>query len=559
MDKNCLTRFSIILLFLLSSINCIAQIGALQGRIDSLLETKKYKKDATGISFCILKDNKIIYERQFGLANIEKQIPITASTIFNIGSITKQFTAACIFLLENQHKLSTTDSIQKFIPELPSFGYSITLNNLLTHTSGIPDHLEVFGLQNNYNRNRLSADRIISFLNSAPTLSFIPGERFAYCNTGYMLLALVIERVSGMAINTFAQQNIFTPLQMSTASFNKYESDGMNDGTLSYFVSKNKFKVRSSPEPNAIGATGVFGSLRDFVKWNNNFTDNILNKKDTSFIRKMQRSFLLNNSTKTNYGGGLIIKPYKGYISIEHGGGWNDFLAQFRRIPELGITILIASNSNANSPFLVCDQITDLLIPNTSLNNLVGNNNELKMHPSKFEGIFIDPNNVVRQIKFKNDSLKITDLSSPQKNFAYISFKRNIADSAFIFLDNNGDSLEFIMETDSIVKGFYWEGGHYFRYRRFYQGLKNTTLQEINQWAGKYESKELKQKLKIKYIRKENRLKMFPIFFKGYNLEYIGGNVFKVKNEPIYLRFSKDNLELGNEWVFGLRLKRSEP
>ena len=296
------------------------------------------------------------------MANIKKTIPVNADTRFNVGSITKQFTAACIHLLEEQGKLNRNDSIQKYIPELPSFGNTITLNHLLAHTSGIPDHMEILGLKRNYSTIRLDPGYTIEFLKKAPFLTFKPGENFAYCNTGYMLLAITVARVSGMSIQQFAQKNIFIPLNMKSAIYTNTEADGMPDGTVSYSLKNSKYKVKKKPQRNALGSTGVFGTLRDFVKWNQNLSDNQLGEKHKDLTENMQKTYYLNDGSSINYGGGLILKPFKGNKCIEHAGGWNNFLAQFRTLPNTGITVLIASNTGANSPFAVCDEISDLLL-----------------------------------------------------------------------------------------------------------------------------------------------------------------------------------------------------
>jgi len=528
-----------------------------QQRLDSLLTTKKYAPNAAGISFCVKHKGKIVYERCFGLANIKKQIPVTASTKFNMASITKQFTACCILILESEGKLSRADSIQRYLPELPSFGHTITLNHLLAHSSGIPDHLEVLGLQNNYTRKRLNPDWVLKFLQQHPFLSFPPGERFAYCNTGYMLLSMIVERLSGRSFSEFAEQRIFGPLQMNQSCIAFREHEGLGDSTLSYYLDKQKLKVESDPEPNAIGATGLFGTTRDLMLWQAALDRVVLPKAADSVLRQMQQSYYLNDAGSAQYGPGLILKPYRGYLSREHAGGWNNFLVQCKGLPELELSVIVASNSTANSPFLVCDQICDLFLPNSATARpLQTQYAKLLLPPSAFVGTYIDPGNVVRQVKLTQDTLTLNHFEPSSKSITKLYYQGSQGDSLQLFVDDQRDTVQFKVDRNGRAKGFYWEGGHYFRYKRYYEKLDDVPSSAIKACADTYRSKIFAQKLRFSYSTTRQRLKMFPVFYKGYALQHIGGLVFKLLDDSIFIRFTPGGLILGNDWVSGLPFER---
>ncbi|MBL7810209.1 MAG: beta-lactamase family protein, partial [Saprospiraceae bacterium] len=302
--------------------------------LDSLLQTYSLGKQAPGFAVCIVEHGKIVYEFQTGLANLDQNNPITSNTIFNIGSVSKQFTAACVALLQEQGKLRLTDPVHKYIPELPDFGAEITLNHLISHTSGLHGHIDVMNLAMKYKNERLQPKAIFDFYRKMPTLAFPPGTDFAYNNTAYQLLSIVIERVSGMSTAEFMQKEIFTPLGMKDTRFCLLESEGMPDGTVSYrYQERRKQYIKDNKTHNMLGATGVHCTLRDLALWQDNFDRNTLVKSNPAFFSEMELMYLLNDNTRTHYGRGLLVKQYKGKKTVEHGGGWNSFLIQSRRFP----------------------------------------------------------------------------------------------------------------------------------------------------------------------------------------------------------------------------------
>jgi CubicO group peptidase (beta-lactamase class C family) len=555
-------RITILLLFISGTVpgqtiqlkTNFAKNKLLQDNIDSIVLAKyAFRQSNPGSSILVVKDGEVIYKRNIGMANVEKNIPITDNTIFNIGSVTKQFTAFCILKLEEDGKLNLQDSIQKYIPELPNFDETITLNHLLSHTSGIPDYLEVLGLKNKFNKNRLQTDYMLNFFKKYHTLSFKPGERFSYSNTGYMMLRIIIERVSGTSINNYSNEQIFKPLKMHSAKFTYYEKDGMPDGTRSYYFSKNKFKAHKPIQPNAMGATGVFCNLEDYQKWDANFSHPTLKTKN--IVAKMRQQYILNNGSKSGYGSGIIIKPYKGYISEEHSGGWNSFLVQFRRMPELGLSVFVASISIENKPFKICDEITDLFLPEKISSEPSFENSNINLNEeNNLMGTYIDANNVVRKVKNNNGLICISNYTDTNKVIQKLKFLTSVGDSLIQFMDGNLDTLQFV-KKDNKIKGFYWEGGTYFRFKRFYKKIELTDskLASLN---GKYRSNEMQYHFKIK-SKEGNKLTLKPVFFKKYSLNYLGGNVFKTKNEPIYFRFYKGYVSVGNEWVSNLILSKN--
>ncbi|MFN0215282.1 MAG: serine hydrolase domain-containing protein [Saprospiraceae bacterium] len=529
-----------------------------QPKLDSLLSKKSVGAYAPGFAVCIQENGKIVYEHQSGLANLKLQKPITTETIFNIGSVTKQFTAACVLLLEEQGKLRRSDPIQKYIPELPDFGQVITLDHLIGHTSGLHSHLDVLNLRVKYKNSRLSPASIFSFYQQSPVLAFAPGTDFAYNNTAYSILCMVIERVSGMKTGDFMQKHIFQPLGMQHATFCLIEGDALTDGTVSYSykAGKKRYKKDNSTH-NMLGATGVHCSLRDLALWQNNFDHNRLGKGDPDLIRKMETTYHLNDGTPTHYGAGLLLKDYRGIPTIEHGGGWNSFLLQCRRFPLQGISVLVASNNDHSSPFPLADDICDILLTFKPLPEKASSDLNLLSVPSaNLEGKYLSFNNRLRHVRRDADTLKISIDESSKKREISFRFNPNLSsDTLLSFYDPiTGFPLQFIMAENGRVKGFFWEGGEYFQCRRFFEKLDETPVSTKN-WAGMYSAKDFEQKVRVRRKGKA-ALKLKPVLFISYSLKPITGSVFKIPGDRVIVRFSEKGFVLGHDYVSNLTFSK---
>ena len=549
-------------LLVLSAMPLFAQkvdTTALFAAFDKVVLAAQYKPTDPGFAVMVIKEGRIIYQRQRGMANTAQNIPIKPNTLFSTGSVTKQFTAACVYLLEEQGKLSTQDSIQKYLPELPWLGHTVKVSHLISHTSGIPDHMEIAGMQNKFKNDILHPAYALKDLQQNPVLSFAPGTDFVYCNTGYMLLSMIVERVSGMSIHNFTSQQIFEPLGMKNTNYHQYRKDALPDHTESYAfdAKKQQFKAEK-PLASAIGAVGVQTTLHDFFLWDQNFYNNKLGKADPSFISKMQTTDTLLDGSKVYYGGGLFLSPYRRWEqTVSHTGGWNGFLMDYRRFPNSEISIVVASNNDHTSPFRIADTLSDII---------------LKFKPYKFShqpladktadqfvGVFLSANNFVHHVVNRNGNLFVVPPYSKDAKGLELFFIAKREDGKYSFWDEKGEKLFFEVDEKGDVKGLYWEGGHFFKVQnRYYQKLAAapTTAQAAEKYAGKYRSETRKQRLKVKYSKKHRALVVKPVFFLSYPLEPLGGNVYRVKGEQIVLRFEPQHLILGNDWVYGLRFKK---
>lgn len=530
-----------------------------QASIDSLLAAHPASPDEPGFAVCIVDDGGIVYERQYGLSDVARHKPMTATTSFNIGSITKQFTAAAILLLEEQGKLRRTDDIRRYIPELPDLGYAITINHLIAHTSGIHSLPEVVSMSGKVSNKKMTLDYLLKWLQKNPVLAFRPGTDFSYSNSAYMLLLCIVERASGMSAEAYMTLQIFEPLGMKSAKLALRESDGMPEGHPSYYLIKNgkKFK-KSGSYFNALGATGLHCNLRDLALWQLNFEHNKLGKEGQAFISKMETSYALDNGASTHYGAGLILKNYHDLPVVEHSGGWNGFLIQCRRFPKERLSVIVASNNDKHSPFvltdLICDQIFSYKKDTTTTASGMAS---LPIDPNALVGTFLSDRNAVRYVKRSGDTLWISSRNSPQKRIVLQYDPTSLSDTAIVFKEaKTGIPVQFVYDKAKKIRGMHWEGGGYFVVRRFYEKLQPPTGVKF-QYAGRYSADYFGRKLTIRQHRKSGKFFVKPVFFMKYRLEQLSDSIFAVRDQDVIFRFSGDKVAIGDHWVSNIWLRRT--
>ncbi len=317
----------------------------LKAYIEELSKKEIKDENGPGLSLLVAKNGETIYQSSFGKANIELNVNMNTDNIFQIGSMTKQFTAIAILMLEEEGKLSITDSITKYIKDYPN-GHKITIHHLLTHTSGIKDFTKIKTLKDITSK-EMSPTMMIDFFKTE-AVDFKPGEKFDYNNSGYFLLGHIIELTSGLTYKDFIEQKIFKPLSMIHTSYNSDRNIIMNraygyqkkDTT---FVNKT---VINYSIPFASGA--LMSNLEDMLKWQNALSKGLLLKKEN--VNKAFRKYKLNNGEETNYGYGWHIRTINNKVSLEHGGSIFGFKSMAVYIPEEDIYVVGFTNCDCISP-----------------------------------------------------------------------------------------------------------------------------------------------------------------------------------------------------------------
>ncbi len=325
-------------------------------KVDSLL-TSKYQSDAPGATFLIAEKGNIIYQKAFGLSNLELKTPMKINQVFELGSITKQFTAIAILMLAEKGKLHLSDTLDKYIFDYPN-GNKITIHHLLTHTSGVKNFTSVKGLHK-IEKEDLSPEELINFFKNEP-IDFAPGEAFKYSNSGYVLLGHIIEQVSGEKYSDFISQHIFKTLGMT----NSYYASNRNviENRASGYNKKNgEYKNNRYISFNIPYAEGsLMSTTVDMFKWQKAITNNLLINQKTT--QNAFTNYTLNTNKQINYGYGWHIRTIDGMQSFEHGGSIMGFKSMGIYLPESDIYIIGLSNCDCNSPTKVVKEIASLAI-----------------------------------------------------------------------------------------------------------------------------------------------------------------------------------------------------
>jgi CubicO group peptidase (beta-lactamase class C family) len=332
-------------------------------RIDQIMSLWD-TKDSPGASIAVVQNGQTVFSKGYGMANLEYDVPIETNSIFHIASISKQVTAFAILLLEEDGKLSMDDDIRDYLPEVPDFGTPITLRHLANHTSGLRDQWNLIVMAGWRMDDVITTEQVMRLVAKQKELNFQPGEEFLYCNTGFTLLAEIVNRVTGMSFADFTQQRIFTPLQMENTLFYDDHEKLVKNRVYSYYKDGNNYQ-KSKLSYAIPGATSLFTTPEDLAKWAMNFENPKVGTEES--LRKMEVKGVLNNGDSTNYGLGQSIDTYNGLYKVGHGGSDAGFRSQISRFPNEKFAVIVFGNESSFSSSRIANQITDLYLSESYL------------------------------------------------------------------------------------------------------------------------------------------------------------------------------------------------
>lgn len=322
------------------------------------------KSTSPGCALAILKDGEIIYKKSYGMANLEYDIPISPSSKFHVASISKQFTAAAILRLAAEGKISLAADIRKYLPEVPDFGYAITFNHLLHHTSGLRDQWDLQKLAGWRSDDVITENDITDMLKRQRSLNFVPGDEFSYSNTGYTLLGMAVKRITGVPLHDYVDSVFFVPLGMRNTYFHHDHAEVIPNRTSAYLEQKSKWRI-FLPVFDNYGATGLFTTVEDLAEWDKNFYTKKVG--DSNFIKAMEQIGSLNDNTPLIYASGLVIEDYKGHKTIGHPGADAGYRANYLRFPEQHFSVIILGNAASMNTTALSKKVADLFIEDNSI------------------------------------------------------------------------------------------------------------------------------------------------------------------------------------------------
>jgi len=319
------------------------------------------KKDMPGCAVGVVRDGRLVYKRGFGMANLDYDIPNTSSTLFNLASMSKQFTAMSIALLVQQGKLSLDDDIRKYLPEMPKYDETITIRHLIHHTSGIRDYEALIFFGGHGNDNAHSPKAILNMLARQKNITFKPGSKYQYSNSGYFLLGIIVERVSRKSLRAFAEENIFKPLGMKNTLFSDNRFEVVKNRAQGYRIGPDKsIRARSSLN-DLVGDSGVLSTVEDLYLWDQNFYEPKVGNKE--LIELITTPGTFNNGEKMNYAFGFWRVEYRGLPVIEHSGNiQSGYRAKIFSFPEQKFTVIALSNNAAIFPGTIVTKLADIYL-----------------------------------------------------------------------------------------------------------------------------------------------------------------------------------------------------
>jgi CubicO group peptidase (beta-lactamase class C family) len=338
----------------------VLQSSASQGRQVDALFAKWNRPDTPGAVVEVIRDGKVLLLRHYGQADLERNVPISPATEFTIGSMSKQFTAFSIHLLARDGKLSLDDDIHKYLPQVPDFGKTITIRHLLHHTSGLRDYFDLMFMSGAGLDDVVTEDKALALVMRQRALNFEPGQEYVYCNTGYLLLGLIVQRVSGKPLPEFARERIFEPLGMKHTLFQQDYRSPVPGRALSYRPAARGGYDYVAVAESAIGAGGVLTTAGDLALWDRNFYDGRVGGMDV--IKQMQVPGVLNDGKPIGYASGLLVYPYRGLRLVEHSGAIGGYSAQFWRFPDRRLSVVVLANAGDLDTYQSARRIADIYL-----------------------------------------------------------------------------------------------------------------------------------------------------------------------------------------------------
>ncbi len=327
-----------------------------EAAVDAFVKAEMERKKIPGVSVAVIKDGKPIVVKGYGLANIEHNVPVKPETIFQSGSVGKQFTAFAIMLLVDEGKIGLDDKIGKYLGEVPESWANVTVRHLLTHTGGFTDYSRGFDFRKDY-----TEDDLLKIIKETP-LAFAPGEKWQYSNFGYVTLGIIIRKASGKFYGDLLAERVFKPLGMTTARVIS-ESDIIPNRAAGYVLRNGEVKNQEwvSPVLNTTADGALYFSVLDMIRWEEALAGRKLLSK--AAYEQMWTPVKLNDGREQRYGFGWALRDVNDFKVIEHGGAWQGFKSFIARYPDRGLTVIALANSENANPARLGNGIAEAVDP----------------------------------------------------------------------------------------------------------------------------------------------------------------------------------------------------
>ena len=327
-------------------------------RVDRVFERFDVEH-SPGAAVLVVREGEVLFRKGYGQANIEHEVPVTSATVFDIASVSKQFAGFAIATLVEQGLIGLEDDIRRHLPELPDFGETITVDHLVHHTSGIRDWPGTLAVAGWRMDDVISFDQILTMARHQQDLNFTPGAEYSYSNTGYNILAALVERVTGRTFRQWTDENVFQPLGMTHTHFQDDHAEAVPNRARGYQPTEGGH--RNAPNGlTALGSSSLFTSADDLAKWVMNFDDGRVGGK--AVIDRMRQQGVLNDGERIAYAFGQSVGQYRGLETWTHSGSWAGFRTVLLRVPEYRFGVVILSNAGNYNPGGAARALTDIYL-----------------------------------------------------------------------------------------------------------------------------------------------------------------------------------------------------
>ncbi len=391
------------------------------------------KPDSPGCAVGVVRDGKFLFTRGYGMANLEYAIPLSAQSVFDIGSTSKQFTAASILLLQQQGKLSLDDDIRKWVPEIPAYQKPVTIRHLLHHTSGLRDYLTLMSLAGTNFDSVTTDDDALSLIVRQKALNFTPGDEYLYSNSGFFLLSVIVKRASGKSLRAFAAENIFGPLGMKSTHYHDDHTQIVPNRATGYDAGEKSGFVIGMSGFEQTGDGAVYTTVEDLLLWDQNFYQPKVGGAE--LIEQLQITGALNNGEKITYALGLRVETYKGLRKVSHGGSWAGYRAELLRFPQKKFSVICLCNLGSTNPSSLAQKVADLYLANeyakeeTPVGKAASPSTTPAVTLSEEElksraGLYRSSSGAVRRVTFQDGKLWIDSVVGPRRELAPLAADR---------------------------------------------------------------------------------------------------------------------------------------
>lgn len=408
-------------------------------QVDSMLN-KTFPAKGSGATAIIAQKGQILYHKAFGMADLENKIPMRTEMVFRIGSISKQFTAVAILKLMEEGKISLQDEITKYIPDYPTQGYKVTIEHLLTHTSGIVSYTNMAKFGSELMTRDMKPTELIDVFKNEK-FEFAPGEKWNYNNSGYFLLGYIIEKITGITYADYIEKTIFQPLGMKNSLYGSNSklipnrAQGYEPGPTGI----QNATYLSMTLPYAAGS--LMSTVNDCYIWNKALNEGKIIKRET--LEKAFVPYVLKSGKKTSYGYGWSIGEIEGQKLVQHSGGINGFLTNGIYVPSKDVYIAVFSNSNAIAPIEVSQRMLQAVLGLNKPKTIVKIDS---VKAKEYTGVFENEDGDLRKISWANGRLQSQRLGAAA--FDLLMFEKDK-----FYFQNSPTELYFTRDAKGAING----------------------------------------------------------------------------------------------------------